>query len=912
MGDENDAQPLPQIVHIPTNIPFPTKLDMKGNLATNWKKFKRVWENYEIASGLKTKENEMRTATFLTCIGAEALEIYDGLQFDNENQSKDITVVLQKFESFCIGETNETYERYKFNKRDQETNENIDTYVAALRTLAKTCNYEGLEESLIRDRIVIGIKDNTTRKKLLQDPKLTLKKCIDICRANETTTEQLKKINAEDIQFVKKKTTKHPQNKQRQKHEYATGSYAQDCKYCGKKHKPSKELCPAWGKVCSNCGIKNHFAAKCKQKAKHKQRPGRHVHAVDDLSEFSSEEEYVLTVDTHEEIKTLREENFPKRIFAHMLVNDEKILFQLDCGSTVNVLPENAYKRVTHDTQMQNIEKGGQTLVMFNGSESAPIGKIRLTVRNPKNRRKYNIEFVIVHENVKPILGARAVQHMALITVNTENISNVTENAKNKVDSHMHKNQSTDNTVSQKEGNQSTASTEVKAKTVQPIENLTKQQIIQKFQDVFEGEGKLEGKLHLEVDKNVKPIQLPVRKVPVSVKEKLKNELDRLTSQEIIAPVSVPTEWISAFVVVMKPDGRIRLCIDPKPLNKALKRNHFPTLTIDDILPDLSKARIFTVVDAKNGFWHVELDEPSSYLTTFATPWGRYRWRRLPFGISPAPEEFQRRISEALEGLDGVRAIHDDILIFGIGDNDEEAIADHDKKFQAFIQRCRAKNIKLNKDKVKLKLKEVSYLGHKISAEGLKVDPQKIDAIINMPRPTDRQGIQRLLGMINYLQKFAPRLSEVTAPLRELLKKENTFYWDDDVHGKSLEKVKKILTSAPVLKYFDPQKESVVQCDASENGLGACLLQDGHPIAYASRSLTATECNYAQIEKELLAIVFSMEKFENYVYGRKTIIESDHKPLEVICKKSLLSAPKRLQRMQLRLQKFDFEVVYKK
>jgi hypothetical protein len=183
----------------------------------------------------------------------------------------------------------------------------------------------------------------------------------------------------------------------------------------------------------------------------------------------------------------------------------------------------------------------------------------------------------------------------------------------------------------------------------------------------------------------VKPIQLPVRKVPVAVKEKLKFELDRLSDLEIITPVQVPTEWISATAVVMKPDGRIRLCIDPKPLSKALKRNHYPTPTTDEILPELSKARLFSVLDANNGFWHVELDEASSCLTTFATPWGQYRWKRMPFGISPAPEEIQTRMTEALEGLDGVKVIHDDILLYAVGDSDDEAGIDHDKKLRALL-----------------------------------------------------------------------------------------------------------------------------------------------------------------------------------------------------------------------------------
>ncbi len=155
-------------------------------------------------------------------------------------------------------------------------------------------------------------------------------------------------------------------------------------------------------------------------------------------------------------------------------------------------------------------------------------------------------------------------------------------------------------------------------------------------------------------------------------------------------------------------------------------------------------------------------------------------------------------------------------------------------------------------------------------------------------------------------------LSEVTAPLRVLIREDNEFVWEEAVHGQALGKVKDILSEAPVLRYFDNELPTVLQCDASEHGLGACLLQEGHPVVYASRSLTPTEVAYAQIEKEMLAIVFAMERFDRYVYGRKVLIESDHKPLESICKKGLPSAPKRLQRMLLRLQRYDFEVQYKR
>ena len=208
------------------------------------------------------------------------------------------------------------------------------------------------------------------------------------------------------------------------------------------------------------------------------------------------------------------------------------------------------------------------------------------------------------------------------------------------------------------------------------------------------------GTLLLEIDESISPVQLPTTKIPLAVKDKLKPELDRLLEANIIFPVDTPTSWISALVVTVKKSGDIGLCMDPKPLNKALKRNHYPSPTIDDILPDLARARCFLVLDAKNGFWHVRLDESSSYATTFGTPWGRYRWLRMPFGISPAPEEFQRRVNDVLSGLPGVKVIADDILVFGSGETDEEAYQDHDKNLRRLMERCKEKGLRLNPDKI--------------------------------------------------------------------------------------------------------------------------------------------------------------------------------------------------------------------
>ena len=208
-----EAVRQPNLVQIPINIRLPSKLELTGDLAMNWKKFHRAWNYYEIAARLKDPENptvnkSLRTATLLTCIGSDDLDVYEGVEFANEDDKKDIDVVLQKLKRYCIGGTNEIYERYRFNKRDQEPNESLNAYVTALRTLSKTCNFRVLENSLIRGRIVIGVRENQARKMLLQVSKLTLRKCIDICRSYETSSHQLKEINQEEVSTISRPNEK--------------------------------------------------------------------------------------------------------------------------------------------------------------------------------------------------------------------------------------------------------------------------------------------------------------------------------------------------------------------------------------------------------------------------------------------------------------------------------------------------------------------------------------------------------------------------------------------------------------------------------------------------------------------------------------------------------------------------------
>ena len=234
--------------------------------------------------------------------------------------------------------------------------------------------------------------------------------------------------------------------------------------------------------------------------------------------------------------------------------------------------------------------------------------------------------------------------------------------------------------------------------------------------------------------------------------------------------------------------------------------------------------------------------------------------------------------------------ITDDILIYGVGATDEEARADHDRKLEDLLKRCREHGIALNKEKLRLRINEVTFMGHVFTNKGLKIDPEKARAVLEMPRPVDAEGIQRLNGFVNYRAKFLPQLAQVMEPLRRLTRPNVDFLWTDKQEN-ALKEVKRLVTAARVLAYFDHNLELEVQCDASKSGLGAALLQQGRPIAYASRALTPTEQHYVQIEKEMLAIVFALEKFNHYTYGRQVKVQSDHKPLESILRKPLASAP---------------------
>ncbi|CAB4002703.1 Hypothetical predicted protein, partial [Paramuricea clavata] len=480
MEKPTSSDAKPQQVQL-TGISPPKPLRMVGdNLAEIWRLWKQQWENYAIVAQLDERPEKFRVAMFLHAVGPEGLKAYNTMTFEDEPTLQSI---LSNFEQLAIGTLNETYERYIFNRRNQEPDESIAQYITTLRALSRTCNFGDLHDSLLRDRIVLGVNDPNTRKKLLQERDLSLDRCIDICKGAEATKHQIKAMGEEGkIQQMRKNFEK----KKRQYNPVQKEQYSgiRECKFCGRKHEMVKSKCPALGKTCNLCKRSNHFAAKCPRKDKK-------IRIVEetDSSELSSETEFISTVSR---INSLGGKS-SAAIYANMLIDNQPVRFQVDCGASVNTIS----KRLV---QGKKIDNGPVSLRMWNSSKVEAIGTCRLKVINPSNNRKYSIEFVVVdNDDLTPLLGSKASQQMGLITVNTDKF--------------------------------------VCMNVITGLPQSETKSIRDEFADIFDGSlGTFPGTVHLETDSSVTPSILPPRRVPHAIKDQLKGELDDMVKKGILSP----------------------------------------------------------------------------------------------------------------------------------------------------------------------------------------------------------------------------------------------------------------------------------------------------------------------------------------------------------------------------------------
>lgn len=849
------------------NLTQPPQLKLDSpNLATEWATWLEDWELYAVGSGLNDKHEATQRAVFLHCIGPEARLKFKGFSLSDEDRNK-LSEVKKSFEAFCKPTNNEVIERYQFWQLTPSTTDSIDAFVSALRAKAKTCNFGDQLDLMIRDRIVYTCHDKRTKETLIRADKLDLDAAIKICRAAESARVGLRDLGstqlptAASVAAVSKTSTRNSRQGRAEQRNNIPPTGA--CGNCGGKHEPRK--CLAYNKTCSYCNKLGHFAKFCRRRQRSSSRPATQPN---DRQTFNSRNKDTAThsvdidVETDmvnlqlDEFVTINAVNTHSSVYRDIFVNGSLMPCKIDTGAQVNAMSAYSFHRLRKKPAI----RATNILIKPYGT-SVPVKPCGIaTVELKYKDRKRQADFIIVANRDPTLLGLDSCLQLELVSIDACEPATTT--------------------------------------------HRTTQQLIAEFDDVFRGIGCMPGEHNITIDPSVPPVIHASRRVPLKLQPKLRKLLDDLERQEIIIKRTEPTDWVNSLLLVEKKNGSLRACLDPQQLNKAIKREHFYIPTFDDIVGKLHGKKLYTVIDMRDAFWSIKLTEDSSKLCTFNTPFGRYSFRRLPFGISSAPELLQRMNMQLFGDIDNVHVIFDDIIIAAADETE------HDIALQHLLERARRFNVRFNRDKLRLKVTTVKYLGHVLSAAGTSCDPDKVRAIIDMPTPTDRKSLLRFIGMVQFLARWLPNLADLKRPLCNLLREEVDWVWSEQ-HEAAVRKIKHAITTAPVLKFFDASKPTVIQCDSSSTGLGAVLLQDGLPCSYTSRALTDSETRYAQIEKELLAIVHAVEKFEHFIYGQKTTVHTDHRPLQTIFNKPISATTARLQRMLLRIARFSLEVVYK-
>ncbi|XP_063634829.1 uncharacterized protein K02A2.6-like [Cydia splendana] len=732
------------------------------------------------------------------------------------------------------------------------------------------CEFKDLEESLMRDRIVCGVASSKVRDRLLRAEDLTLDKAVKITQANEMSSEEKREIeeskvagapstSAVDVlygtsgQFSGGGRGRRPQRwRGRGGRRGGGGGGGATARGAGSPSAAARSCAACGSTYCDGGQRCPATGAKCLLcggaghfKVKCPFKRSNKVYQIEEEDGYGDDDElyFIDGVDVDSDYHKDR-----KKWYETLLVSDNRRAetFKLDTGSDLNVLSMKNFKKLGLDST--SIEPDNIRAESFCGNFVPMIGSC--IINWLYKERLYPLRFVICRGDRKSVLGKYACEDLGL---------------------------------------------------VKRIYSLS----LDHYEDLFHGLGKLPGEYTISIEEGAQPSVCPVRKIPMGVRDKLQGELERMVKMGVIRKVSHPTPWVNAIVVAAKKDGSIRVCLDPRPLNRVVRRARYPLPALGEIATKLQGARYFSKLDARSGFWMVQIDDASADLCTFGTPFGRYQFLRLPYGINCASEVFHSKVRQILEELEGVESFVDDIIVYG------RTLEKHDARLKSLLDRSREVGIKFNKQKCEFRVQQITYLGHTFSHEGMRVDAEKVKAIEKMPSPHDRASLERFLGMVNYLSKFIPNYSEVASPLRALLKKDSEWCWEPE-HEAAAGQLRALVSGAPVLALYAPRAPVLVSVDASQHALGAVILQAGRPVEFASATLTDAQTRYAQIEKELLAIVFGLERFHQYVYAHGDVtIETDHKPLEALFSKPLYSVPARLQRMMLRIQGYDFKVVYK-
>ncbi|XP_064470125.1 uncharacterized protein K02A2.6-like [Ornithodoros turicata] len=834
-----------------------------------WPSWKKAFRNYLIASGLDSESSGRRKAILYHCLGSEGQRIFDLLPLPDSPAATSVgstsTVpdemefALQVLDAHYASAVNPIAERHRFRHRRQLPSEAIDDYVIALRELASTCDFGTTLDSMLRDQIVESTNIPHLRDRLLlEGHSLTLNRTLALARQFQQAQKESREFTVETQQDEVQRITRQVHGKLlqgAQRYSKRTTGKTQ-CFRCGSSnHLANSSACKARNQRCFLCNKTGHFRSVCR--------------SAGHLRELTSEEPAQDSPSCADAQTVLHlERGVTKKkpgIFITLTVSDIDIRFLIDTGSSVSIMSADTYQ--THFSAKHPLKPPSVNLYDFSKHCIPVQGCFTVTVSFAD--RSAHLTFYVVSHGTT-LLGMDAVTSLDLC-----------------IDGMSH----------------TCFSTTTSAPSVPPGISV-------EFGHLFDGAlGLCKNYIHkVKTRPDVKPVAGKLRRLPLTVRQQVSEELRRLEEQDVIERVTA-SEWVSPIVVAKKKDGSIRLCVDLREPNKAVVPDCFPLPHTDELLNALAGATKFSKLDLSSAYHQVPLHPDSRDLTAFITHDGLFRFKRVCFGLASAPSAFQHMMSLVLKGCKGVLFYIDDIIIYG---RTEE---EHQKNLYRVLQRLSAEGLKLN-HKCVFDVSELSFLGHVVNCQGLLPQASAIEALQCAPAPTDLKSLRSFLGLAGYYSKFISHYAELVEPMRELLRDSKPFIWTSSA-DESFKKVKSVLSSCPVLHMFDPRLPVIVATDASSYGLGAVLQQlkgdQVRTVAFASRTLSPLERKYSVGEREALACLWACERWHVYLWGRPFTLRTDHQALV-----TLLGAqgtghrPLRISRWSARLLYYNFKVEYKK
>ena len=831
--------------------------DCKGNssaLGTRWKKWFKSFEYFLLAKGVE-KADQKRALLLHT----DVQELFETLQDPGSGEGvEDEATVYEKtvrtLNAYFITKLNEPYERHLFRKMCQREGESVDKFIARLKQQADNCNFVNPDVD-IRDQVIDKCRSASLRRKLLGKEDLTLTKLQNIARSMEAVdlqAQQMTEGNSSDRreEFEVNKVWENPGGNSKHKKKGK-------CFRCNLEgHFSRDKCCPARRAVCSRCKNIGHYAAVCKTRSTGRKVKQEEAQYVDNVFESSDDE----ALGIHTTMSDGKEEKSP--IVVPVVIDGQHCEMQLDTGASVSIMPRALYEKYfSHYILASTNTK----LKAYNGLPIPVSGIITLPV--VYEGQEQCLPLLVVEGNGPALLGRNWLEKLKL---NWQNILQV-----------------------------------------RVAESLSG--VLTKHKAIFrKGLGTIKGfKADIKLQHGAQPIFCKARPVPYALRDRVEKELNRLETEGVVKKVE-RSDWASPIVCVPKKDGNIRICGDFKvSVNRVLLDNPYPLPDTEDIFATLGSGSVFSKIDLSNAYQQMEVSSESQQYLTVNTHKGLYAYQRLTFGIASAPAIFQATMDQILKGMDNVRCRIDDILI-------KTGPHEHLQVLDEVLTKLEKYGILVKEAKCQFMVPSVEFLGHRVDGEGRHPLDEKVAAIVEAPQPKNVSELRAYLGLLNYYGSFIQNLSNILHPLHELLQKGVKWHWSKDC-SKAFAQSKAELVASKVLVPYDEKRKLILACDASPYGVGAVIshvMDDGQerPIAYASRTLTKSEKNYAQIDKEALGIVFGVRKFHKYLYGRSFTLWTDHKPLVTIFgPKSAVPtlAAARMQRWALILQAYKYDVRYR-